>query len=73
MIKKIDILKDLMVNGSTEKAICYAAKFPRLGKHDKAIKQAAGAINNPSFYSQIGKEPDKLIEQGYKALIDRYQ
>lgn len=72
MIKKIDVLKGFIDVNEWDKAICYAAKFQNLGSHDKAIRKAAGAINNPRFYEQIGGNIDALKNYGIDALKERY-
>ena len=72
MEKKIDILSRLMKAGSWEKAIKYAARFPRLDKHRDDILTASSAILNPGFYKQIGKDPAALVDAAVIALKDRY-
>jgi hypothetical protein len=44
-----------------------------LGEHAEAIQRGWGAIQNPAFYRQIGKDPGELEALAYRALIDRYQ
>ena len=61
-----------MKAGSWEKAIKYAAKFPRLGRHRDDILTASSAILNPGFYRQLGKDPAVLIDTAIVALKDRY-
>jgi hypothetical protein len=72
MEKKIDILSRMMKGGEWEKAIKYAAKFPRLDNHKKAILTASSAILNPGFYKQIGKDPSLIIDVAILALKERY-
>lgn len=72
MEKKIDILSQHMKAGLWEKAIKYAARFPRLGKHRDDILTASSAILNPGFYRQIGKDPTTLVSVAITALKDRY-
>ncbi|AAX88333.1 TPA: hypothetical protein ACPIWO_000458 [Haemophilus influenzae] len=72
MMKKIDVLKDLMAKNEWKKAISLASKFPRLGNAKDAIKSAQMAYTNPNFVRQIKKDPDKLIYQGIQALIAKY-
>ena len=72
MVKKIDVLKDLMVNNEWKKAISLASKFPRLGNAKDAIKSAQMAYTNPDFCRQIKKDPDKLIYLGIQALKSQY-
>ena len=57
-----------MKAGSWEKAIKYAARFPRLDKHRDDILTASSAILNPGFYRQIGKDPTALVDAAVVAL-----
>ena len=61
-----------MKAGSWEKAIKYAARFPRLDKHRDDILTASSAILIPGFYRQIGKDPTALVDAAVVALKDRY-
>jgi len=71
-MKKIDILRNLMIAGEWEKAIKMAAKFPRLGNGKEAIQRAAGCINNPGFFEQLGHDITECIAAGRKAIEDDY-
>lgn len=73
MIKKIDILKNMMKNENWNEAILFAAKFPRLGEHKKTILSAREAILRPAFQLQIKKDPQKLISDGIKTLKIMYK
>ena len=53
--------------------IFLASKLPRLGKHRNDILSAHGAYTNPSFYNQIHKDIDELINLGRLALIDKFE
>jgi hypothetical protein len=70
--KKIDQLRAMMDAGDWPAAIKFAARFPRLGEHEKPIRQASSAMLSPGMYRGMGKDPDALIEAGKRALIDRY-
>jgi len=70
---KISILREFMAAGQWREAIKLAASFPRLGDERGAILSARGAFTNPSFYRQIGKDPEALIAAGRDALTRRYQ
>jgi hypothetical protein len=72
MEKKIDILRRLMDAGDWDGAIKMASKFPRLGEHEKPIRQASSAMLSPGLYRGMGKDPFALIESGKQALIARY-
>ena len=70
--KKIDQLRDLMAAEKWPQALSLAAKFAVLGAEKAAIKRAHECIGNPSFYRQIGVNPEAAIEAGITALKRRY-
>ena len=72
MQKKIDKLRAMMDAGQWDAAIKLAARFPRLGEHEKPIRQASSAMLSPGMYRGMGRDPDALIEAGKQALIARY-
>lgn len=61
-----------MAAGDWRRAISLASRLPRLDKHRCAILDAQGAYTNARFYTQIGKDPEALIEAGRAALIERF-
>ncbi|MEO7178370.1 MAG: hypothetical protein ABIW83_05960 [Allosphingosinicella sp.] len=69
---KLSGLKDCLATGDVAGALRIAARFPDLGAERAAILDAHGAITNPRFCRQIGKEPEALIEAGRLALLRRY-
>ena len=70
--KKIDVLAAMMRSGDWEKAIKFAAKFPRLDKHRGAILSASSALLSPTLYEQMGRDPEALVAAGIAALKDRF-
>lgn len=68
----LEKLKDLWAKGDYWGALKMAAAWPRLGEHGDAIKQGWAAVSNPSFYRQLGKDPDVLYRKGLAALAERY-
>lgn len=69
---KLSVIRELMAAEQWEKAVRMAAKFPRLGDQRNAILDAALAYTNPSFCSQIRKDPEALKVAGRAALIERF-
>ena len=69
---KLSQLRALMGAGEWEKAIAFAARFPRLGEHRNAILDAKDAIAHPSFMAQIGKNPAVVRAAGIAALRERW-
>jgi hypothetical protein len=72
VIKKIDVLRGLMAAGEWQRAIAYAAAFPRLGEHKAAIERAHLAHTNPRFAAQIGLDIEAAKIAGVDALKARY-
>lgn len=71
-MKKIDLLKNAMSSHDWKKALSIASKFPRLGEHKDEIIRAHEALVNPRFYSQLGFNIDEIIQNGIRALQERY-
>ena len=72
MERKIDTLRRFMDAGEWEKAVRFAARFPRLGEHKAAITRAASALLSPALYRDMGKDPEVLLEEAVSALKMRY-
>jgi len=73
METKLSQLKDMTRRGEWGRAIKFAAKFPRLGKHRAPILDAKEALLRPAFLLQIGKDPAALIISGKSALVEKYK
>ena len=73
METKLSQLKQQAANGDWNAALRIAAKFPRLGKEAAVIKRAYESLSNPSFYTQIGYDVQKLQADGISALKAKYQ
>ena len=71
--RKIDTLITLMRTGDWPAALSLASKFPRLGPHGPVIKRAHEACCWPDFYRQLGKDPQRLLQDGIGALKERYR
>jgi len=72
MEKKIDTLKALMASGEWEKAIKFAARFPRLGAERDAILSASSALLSPGLYRGMGRDVGAMVDAGRAALMSRY-
>lgn len=66
-------LKQFMKEGNHRAALKLAAGWSRLGEHKKQIQQGWSALQNPKFYKEIGKDPDKLVECGIQSIRERYK
>jgi len=70
--KKVEILAEMMNTGDWHSALRLAASWPKLGEHEKAIRQGWAAKSNPALYLQMHKDPDALVAAGVAALKERY-
>ena len=71
MVTATNKLEALLKKGDFTKALSLAAKFPKLGEHKEQIRLGHEANQHPSFYKQIGKNPDQLVADGIAALKER--
>jgi hypothetical protein len=69
---KLARVREAMRASDWDTALKLASKFQRLGEHEAVIKRAANAVNNPSFYRQIGQDVEQLKKEGIAALITRF-
>jgi hypothetical protein len=69
---KLEELKQLIETNQYDKAIKMAAKFPRLGEERNAILSASSALLSPNMYISMGKNPEKVIQDGITAIINKY-
>lgn len=72
MIKKIDILSELMKSGKWDKAIKFAARFPRLGKERDIILSASSAMLSPQMWQGMGHNIEDLKKQAIDALRSKF-
>lgn len=72
MQTKLSQIKTAFEAGDLRGALRIAAKFYDLGDQQDAIKKAHEAYSHADFYRQLGKDPEKLIEEGRLALIARW-
>jgi len=70
--KKIDTLLGHMRSGNWPRALSLAASFPRLGDERAAIVRAHEVLAHPGFYTQLGRDEDKVLRDGIAALRSRY-
>lgn len=66
-------LKRFMAEGDYHSALRMAAKFGQLGTQRDAITLGWAAKTNPRFYRELGKDPDQLVQNGIKAIRERYE
>lgn len=71
-LSQLSILLDHMKAGRWHAALKLAAKWQYLGPQKQAITRGADALRHPEFHKQLGKDPDKLVLEGIRALKERY-
>jgi hypothetical protein len=69
---KLARIREAMRIGDWDTALKIASRFQRLDDKETAIKRAANAVNNPSFYQQLGHDLGKLKAEGVAALKERF-
>jgi len=71
-VSKSDRIRSLLKAGMSDEALSIAAKFYDASDDTKAYKRAVSAKNNPSFYKQIGKDPDEIYKNGLTLIQSRF-
>ncbi len=69
---KLDKLLGHMRAGRWPQALATAAKWPRLGEQETAIRLGHEAAAHGAFYRQLGRDTDAMIAEGIAALRARY-
>lgn len=72
IVSKSKQIAALLENGEVKKAIAVASRFFDKSDDTKLFKQAKSAIENPSFYIQIGKNPEHIISMATDRLKARF-
>jgi hypothetical protein len=72
MKSKTQIIKDLLKAGEYRKAVSVASKFFDRSADTALFQDAQSAINNPSFYKQIGKDPDVIFNKAVARLQAKF-
>ena len=61
------------VTGPLTRAFSIASKFAHLGPQWAAIMRAQAARLSPGLYSQLGRDPAAVIEEGKAAMRARFE
>lgn len=69
---ELELIRKAMGDEDWDTALRLAGRFRRLGEHAAAIKRAAEALTNPSFYKELGFDLDKIRAEGIEALKERF-
>jgi len=69
---KLAKVRQAMATGDWDVAIRIAARFPSLGKHEKAILRGRDALNNPTLYTEMKFDLKTIRNDAIAALKERY-
>lgn len=72
MKTKVAQIQEAVTSGDNKKAISIASKFFDKSEDTKIFKTAQSAILNPSFYKQIGKNPEDLVALAVAKIKERF-
>ena len=73
MICKSDQIRAAWAAGNQIGALRIAARFFDRSVETKTFKHGMDAYNNPSFYRQIGKNPEQILRDALAVLANRYK
>ena len=71
-VTKISQIRAAMQAGDWDLAFRLAARLPQLGRQRGAILTARGALVNPQFYREMGRDLDQLVALGRAAMVERF-
>jgi hypothetical protein len=72
MRSKCEQLRAAWAIGDKISALRIAARFFDRSDETKAFKRGIGAFNNPGFYRQLGKDPDRLVAEALELLSKKF-
>ena len=72
MQSKTDAIRDHMAAGDQLAALRIASRFFDRGADADVFKRGWGAHTNPSFYRQIGRDPEALVTAALQRLAARF-
>jgi hypothetical protein len=72
MISKCDQMRAAWAADDKIAALRIAAHFFDRSDDTKTFKRGMDAYNNPSFYLQLGKDPDLLIAEALELLSKKF-
>ena len=71
MICKSDQIRAAWAAGDRIGALRIAARFFDRSVHTRTFKRGMDAYNNPSFYRQLGKDPEQLTQAALELLAKK--
>ena len=73
MQSKTDTIREHLAAGDQLGALRIASRFFDRGADTDVFKRGWGAHTNPSFYRQIGRDPDALVTAALQRLAVRFR
>jgi hypothetical protein len=72
VISKCDRIRAAWAAGDRISPLRIAARFFDRSIETKAFKRGMAAYNNPDFYRQLGKDPDRIVAEALDALAHKF-
>lgn len=72
MKSKTQQIRDALAAGDQLGALRIAARFFDRSDDTMIFKRGRDAYNHPGFYRQLGQEPDQVVTQALKILVQRF-
>jgi hypothetical protein len=69
---KTDQIRAAWAAGDRKGALRIAARFFDRSNDTKIFKRGIDAYNNPSFYRQLGKDPQQIVRDALDVLAKRF-
>jgi hypothetical protein len=69
---KTDQIRAAWDSGDQIGALRIAARFFDRSSDTKTFKRGIDAYNNPSFYRQLGKDPEQIVQDALDVLAKRF-
>jgi len=73
MRSKCEQMRAAWAVGDKISALRIAARFFDRSDDTKTFKRGMDAYNNPSFYRQLGKDPDLIVAQALARLAEKFE
>jgi hypothetical protein len=72
MKSKTQQIREAIATGDQIGALRIAARLFDRSDDTKTFKRGMDAYNNPGFHRQLGKQPDHVVTQALKILLQRF-
>jgi hypothetical protein len=73
MPSKCEQMRAAWAIGDKISALRIAARFFDRSEDTKTFKRGMDAFNNPTFYRQLGKDPDRMIAEALELLSRKFK